>query len=82
MPRLETTGPLERPTIVSAEGADITGEIDLASSDDVTFPAVWKDGERMYDVEVWHDGQLVATVPPPSEDVNASFAEHERRRGI
>jgi hypothetical protein len=52
----------------------------LASEDDVTFPAVWMDGERVYDVEVWRDGELIATVPPRSDDVDAAFDEHESRR--
>jgi hypothetical protein len=46
----------------------------------VTFPAVWLDGERIYDVEVRRSGAVVATVPPRSPDVDASFDEHERRR--
>lgn len=52
----------------------------LASEDDVTFPAVWLDGERVYDVEIWRDGELIATVPPRSDDVDAAFDEHESRR--
>jgi hypothetical protein len=39
----------------------------LASEDDVTFPAVWLEGERIYDVEIWRD-------------VDAAFDEHESRR--
>ena len=53
---------------------------EMASENDVTFPAVWLDDQRVYDVEVWRDGELVATVPPRSDDVDAAFAEHERRR--
>jgi hypothetical protein len=52
----------------------------LASEDDVTFPAVWLDGERVYDVEIWRDGELIATVPPRSDEVDAAFDEHESRR--
>jgi hypothetical protein len=36
---------------------------------------VWLDGERVYDVEVRRDGT------PRSPEVDASFDEHERRRG-
>jgi hypothetical protein len=57
------------------------GEVLVASAEDVTFPAVWQGDERLYDVEIWRDGELVATVPPRSDDVDASFEEHERRRG-
>jgi hypothetical protein len=52
----------------------------LASEDDVTFPAVWLEGERIYDVEIWRDDELIATVPPRSDDVDAAFDEHESRR--
>jgi len=66
---------------VSVDGTESSGRFELASEDDVTFPGVWLDGERQYDVEVWRDGSLVAAVPPASDEVNASFEEHERRRG-
>jgi hypothetical protein len=55
------------------------GELRMASEDDVTFPAVWVAEKRVYDVEVWQDGELVATVPPQSDEVDAAFDEHERR---
>jgi hypothetical protein len=40
---------------------------------------VWLAEARVYDVEVWQDGELVATVPPRSDEVDAAFDEHERR---
>ena len=64
--------------VLRGEGAD--GELVVSSADDVTFPAVWQDGDRVYDVEIWRDGELVATVPPRSPEVDAAFDEHERRR--
>ena len=64
---------------VLLRGATDDGELLVSSSGDVTFPAVWQGGERVYDVEVWKDGELVATVPPRSAEVDASFDEHERR---
>ena len=60
-------------------GSTDDGELRVASEDDVTFPAVWLDDVRVYDVEVWQDGELVATVPPQSPEVDAAFDEHERR---
>ena len=66
---------------VSVDGKETGEQFGLASEDDVTFPGVWLDGERQYDVEVWRDGALAAAVPPRSDDVDASFQEHERRRG-
>jgi hypothetical protein len=66
--------------LVAVDGADADGELQIASEQDVTFPGVWKDGQRIYDVEVWRDGEVIVTVPPQSEEVDASFAEHERRR--
>ncbi len=81
MQRFDTTGDPEEPQLRAIDGQQVTGrQVALASAEDVTFPAVWLDGDRVYDVEVWHDGSLVATVPPQSEEVDASFAEHERRR--
>jgi hypothetical protein len=67
-------------TVVQVDGQDATADLRLRSEDDVTFPAVWLDGERIYDVEVRRNGAVVATVPPRSPDVDASFEEHERRR--
>ena len=55
------------------------GELRVASEDDVVFPGVWLGETRVYDVEVWQDGELVATVPPQSDEVDAAFDEHERR---
>ena len=65
---------------VSVDGTDTDERFELASEDDVTFPGVWLGGERQYDIEVWRDGALAAAVPPRSDDVDASFQEHERRR--
>ena len=77
MMRIDTT---EDWTDVTVDGTASSAELQVASEEDVTFPGVWLDGERVYDVEVWRAGSLVATVPPRSDDVDASFAEHERRR--
>lgn len=77
MQRIDITS--ERRSI-AIDGESAGGDLQVASEKDVTFPAVWKDGERVYDVEVWRDGELLATVPPRSDDVDASFEEHERRR--
>ena len=71
--------PRERSASVVLRGPGPDGELLVASADDVTFPAVWEAGDRVYDVEVWRDGALVATVPPRSDEVDASFAEHESR---
>jgi len=60
-------------------GTTDDGELRVASEDDVTFPGVWLAEARLYDVEVWQDGELVATVPPRSDEVDAAFDEHERR---
>jgi len=65
---------------LQVDGQDSTADLQLRSEDDVTFPAVWLDGQRIYDVEVRRGGAVVATVPPRSPDVDASFDEHERRR--
>jgi len=72
---LDTSGAL-----AAVDGRDADGDLQVASEADVTFPAVWQDGRRLYDVEVWRDGEVIATVPPRSDDVDACFAEHERRR--
>ena len=68
--------PRGRGVVLHGETPD--GELRVSSRDDITFPAVWVAGERVYDVEVWQDGELVATVPPQSTEVDASFDEHER----
>jgi hypothetical protein len=81
MPTIHATGNVAKPKIVSVEGADIKDGLEIASAKDVTYPAVWHKGQRLYDVEVWLDEELVVTVPPRSEQVDASFDEHERRRG-
>ena len=60
-------------------GSTDDGELRVASEDDVVFPGVWLAETRVYDVEVWQDGELVATVPPQSDEVDAAFDEHERR---
>jgi len=83
---LQSTSPGEgsaprQAAAVLLRGVGPDGELVVSSADDVTFPAVWQAGERVYDVEIWKDGELVATVPPRSDDVDASFDEHERRRG-
>jgi hypothetical protein len=49
---------------LQVDGQDSTADFQLRSQDDVTFPAVWLDGQRVYDVEVRSDGAVVATVPP------------------
>ena len=60
-------------------GSTDEGELRVSSEDDVVFPGVWLADARVYDVEVWQDGELVATVPPQSDEVDAAFDEHERR---
>jgi len=75
----ETSGRLQQ---ASDDPNQNMREVVLSSAEDVTFPAVWRDDERLYDVEIWRDGRLVAAVPPRSDDVDASFAEHERRRSV
>jgi len=67
---------------VVMRGATPEGEVVVISAHNVTFPGVWRDGERVYDVEVWRDGELVATVPPASDEVDASFGEHESRSDL
>ena len=64
----------------SVDGVKSEQELKLSSRDDVTFPGVWLDGERVYDVEVWQGDQLLLAVPPRSDDVDQSFDEHERQR--
>lgn len=81
MPTIHATGDVTKPKIVSVEGADIKDGLEIASAKDVTYPAVWHKGQRLYDVEVWLDEELVVSVPPRSDQVDASFDEHERRRG-
>jgi hypothetical protein len=66
--------------VMRGDGPD--GEVVVRSSDEVTYPGVWQEGERVYDVEVWRDGELVATVPPRSDDVDASFDQHERHADL
>lgn len=67
------------PARIDGEMEDVT--IELASDNHVVFPAVWLNGDRFYDAEVWRGDSLVFAVPPESPDVVASFEEHERRRG-
>ena len=83
MKRIDVTETDGRLHLLSSDSdEDARHEVVLCSAEDVTFPAVWLDDERVYDVEVWQDNALVAAVPPRSDEVDASFAEHERRRSI
>lgn len=52
----------------------------MSSEPDITFPAVWLDGRRVYAVEVWREDGLVLAVPPQSDEVDRAFDEHERLR--
>lgn len=65
---------------VRIDGTVSDVDVETASAEDVTFPGVWLDGARQYDVELWRADSLVAAVPPASEEVDASYTEHERRR--
>ena len=40
---------------------------------------VWLRGERVYDVELWLDGVFVGYVPGHSGDIEAAYADAERR---
>lgn len=71
-------GPLSCQAGMDGALEDVT--VELSTANDILFPAVWLDDERLYDAEVWRGESLILTVPPRSPDVDASFQEHERRR--
>lgn len=79
MRRIEIRGD-DGPRVVTVDGEPTGMRFEMSSEDNITFPAVWLDGKRVYAVEVWGEEGLLLSVPPQSDDVDRAFDQHEQLR--
>lgn len=79
--RIEVSAPKGQTPTVAFDGVPQDEERpDLRWADSVYLPHVliYLRGQRLYDTEIWVNGDLAGRVPPKSAEVDAAYDRHER----